>query len=62
MTTLPLGTVLVAQQLVQRELGSALPHAPVVAHHERPARPALRRTRTVTATALHRAAARISPA
>jgi hypothetical protein len=64
MTTLPLGTLLVARQIADRELGSALPHAPVVPDRPRAARrgPTLRRTRTVTATVLHRAAHRIAPA
>ena len=64
MTTLPLATIIVARQLAERELGSALPHAPVVPDRPRAAGrgPTLRRTRTVTATALHRAAHRISPA
>jgi hypothetical protein len=58
-----LADVIVVQQLADRELRSAMPGAPVVPH--RPAvsaRPRLRRTRTVTAAALHRAATRIAPA
>jgi hypothetical protein len=64
MTSLPLTTIIVARQLADREMGSALPHAPVVPHRPRAARRGrtLRRTRTVTATALQRAAHRISPA
>jgi hypothetical protein len=64
MTTLPLSTIIVARQIAERELGSALPHAPVVPDRPRADRrgPALRRTRTATATVLHRAAHRISPA
>ncbi len=61
MTTLPLGTILVARQVAARELASALPDAPVVAHRTRQVR-TLRRTRRLTAGALVRAAARISPA
>ena len=58
-----LGTVFVVQRVTARELRSAMPDAPVVAHRVR-ARPAprLHRTRTVAAAALSRAAARVSPA
>ncbi len=65
MTTLPLATILVARQIADRELGSALPHAPVQPHPAALAArrsPTLRRTRTATATVLQRAASRISPA
>jgi hypothetical protein len=61
MTTLPLGSVIVAHQVAVRELHSARPNAPVVPHRARSSR-VLRSTRTATATALHRAAARIAPA
>lgn len=63
MSTLPLSTIIVARQIAERELASARPHAPVVPHRE-PARsrPRMRRTRTATAAALHRAAHRIAPA
>lgn len=58
-----LGTVFVAQRVAQFEARSALPDAPVVAHRA-PTRaaPRLRRTRSVTAAVLSRAAARVSPA
>ena len=64
MTTLPIATIIVARQIAERELGSALPHAPVVPDRPRAAgrAPTLRRTRAATATVLHRAAHRISPA
>jgi len=64
MTTLPLSTIIVARQIAERELASARPDAPVVPHRSRAVRrgPTLRRTRTATATVLHRAAHRISPA
>jgi hypothetical protein len=61
MTTLPIGTLIVAQQATRSELHSARPHAPVVTGPPRP-EPRLRRTRTVTASVLHRAASRVSPA
>ena len=63
MTPLPLGTLLVAHRLTERELASARPDAPVVPFHE-PARPRghLFRTRSATAAVLHRAAHRIAPA
>jgi hypothetical protein len=58
-----LGTVHIVQELVARELRSARPDAPVVPDRTPvPASPRLRRTRTVTATALRRAAARVAPA
>jgi hypothetical protein len=57
------GTVLIVHELVQRELHSARPDAPVVADRTAtPESPRLRRTRTVTASALRRAAARVAPA
>ncbi len=66
MTTLPLTTIIVARQVMERELGSALPHAPVVPDHPAaaaaPGRAVLHRTRLRTATVLQRAAARIAPA
>ncbi len=64
MTTLPLASILVVRQIAERELTSALPHAPVVPHRSPAARTRgpLRRTRVATATVLHRAASRISPA
>ena len=61
MTTIPIGTLVVAQQATRTELHSARPHAPVVTGPPRPT-PRLWRTRAVTATVLHRAAARVSPA
>ena len=57
-----LGPVIVGQQVAARELHSARPDAPVVATVDRTPRPKLRRTRLVTAAALHRAAARVAPA
>jgi hypothetical protein len=64
MTNLPLATLIVARQIAERELGSARPHAPVVPDRPRSTGrgPTLRRTRSATATVLHRAAHRISPA
>lgn len=61
MNTTAAGSVLVGQQAALRELHSARPDAPVVAHRSA-ARPRLRRTRSVTAAALHRAAHRVAPA
>ena len=61
MTTTDLGVVLVGQQTLLHELHSARPDAPVV-QHVAPRRAPLRRTRTVTAAALHRAAHRVAPA
>ena len=61
MTSIPIGTVVVAQHATREELLSARPQAPVVTGPPRPA-PRLRRTRLVTATVLHRAATRVSPA
>jgi|GEM_PF-2215227 len=61
MNTTAFGSVLVGRQAALRDLHSARPDAPVVPHT--PAgRPHLRRTRTVTAAALHRAAHRVAPA
>jgi hypothetical protein len=61
MTATDLIAVLVGQQTLLREVHSALPDAPVVPHvAHREAR--LRRTRSATATALHRAAHRVAPA
>jgi hypothetical protein len=57
-----LPTVFVVQQLAERELRSARPDAPVVVDRPRAAARPLVRTRTVTASALHRAATRIAPA
>ena len=48
-------------QATRDELHSARPHAPVVTGPPRQ-EPRLRRTRLVTATVLHRAATRVSPA
>jgi hypothetical protein len=64
MTTLPLSSIIVARQIAEREFGSARLDAPVVPDRPRADRrgPTLRRTRTATATVLHRAAHRISPA
>jgi len=59
-----LDTIWYAPVLVQAtvaELHSARPHAPVVAGPP-PTEPRLRRTRRATASVLHRAAARVSPA
>lgn len=63
MSMLPLGPVVAGTQVARRALHSARPDAPVVPDR-RPvaARPVLRRTRDVTATALHRAAHRIAAA
>ena len=61
MTIFPIGPVVVAQQATRDELHSAGPHAPVVTGPPRP-EPRLRRTRLVTASVLHRAATRVSPA
>ena len=61
MNTTAAGSVLVGQQAALRELHSARPDAPVVP--DTPGtRPRLRRTRSVTAAALHRAAHRVAPA
>ena len=60
MNTTALGSVLVGRQAALRELHSARPDAPVVPHTAT-TRPRLRRTRTVTAAALHRAAHRVAP-
>jgi hypothetical protein len=57
-----LPTVFIAQQLVEREVRSARPDAPVVADRPLPASRPLVRTRAATASALHRAATRIAPA
>ena len=61
MNTTAAGSVLVGQQAALRELHSARPDAPVVPDTTR-TRPHLRRTRSVTAAALHRAAHRVAPA
>lgn len=61
MNSLPLSTIIVASQLAHRELASALPDAPVVAHQERRT-PRLPRTRRATAAVLVRAAHRLAPA
>jgi len=61
MNTSAVGSVLVGQQAALRELHSARPDAPVVPDTATP-RPHLRRTRSVTAAALHRAAHRVAPA
>jgi hypothetical protein len=61
MNTTAAGSVLVGQQAALRELHSARPDAPVVPDTPNP-RPHLRRTRTVTAAALHRVAHRVAPA
>jgi len=61
MNTSAVGSVLVGQQAALRELHSARPDAPVVPDTATPRRH-LRRTRTVTAAALHRAAHRVAPA
>ena len=61
MNTTAAGSVLVGQQAALRELHSARPDAPVVAHAA-VTRPHLRRTRRATAAALHRAAHRVAPA
>lgn len=59
--SIPIGHLLVVQDVTRRELNSARPDAPVVPDgREAPAR--LRRTRSATASALNRAAARIAPA
>lgn len=61
--SISLGSVVLAHSIVERELSSALPHAPVVPHRaRRRSAPPLRRTRTATATVLVRAARRIAPA
>ena len=60
MNTSAVGSVLVGQQAALRELHSARPDAPVVPDTATPRRH-LRRTRTVTAAALHRAAHRVAP-
>ena len=62
MNTTAAGSVLVGQQAALRELYSARPDAPVVPHTAPTRRPHLRRTRSVTAAALHRAAQRVAPA
>jgi hypothetical protein len=61
MNTTALGSVLVGRQAALQELHSARPDAPVVPHTAT-SRPRLRRTRSVTAAALHRAAHRVAPA
>lgn len=61
MNSLPLSTILVASQLAHRELTSALPDAPVVAHPQ-PRVTRLPRTRRATAAVLVRAAHRLAPA
>ena len=67
MSTLHLGYAHNGHHAALRELYSARPDAPVVASTRAPraarsARSPLRRTRSVTAGALHRAASRIAPA
>jgi hypothetical protein len=57
-----LPTVFIVQRLVEQELNSARPDAPVVVDRARPSSQPLVRTRAVTASALHRAATRIAPA
>ena len=57
-----LGPVILGRQVAERELFSARPDAPVVISVDRAPRPKLRRTRLVTAAALHRAAAKVAPA
>jgi hypothetical protein len=61
MSVMELGTVFLAQTVLEREVNSARPHAPVVPHRERPVRP-IRRARFATAAVLHRAAHRLAPA
>ena len=61
MSTLHLGYAHNGHHAALRELHSARPDAPVV-ESTRSTRTPLRRTRSVTAGALHRAAARIAPA
>jgi hypothetical protein len=61
MNTTALGSVLVGRQAALHELHSARQDAPVVPHTAS-ARPRLRRTRSVTAAALYRAAHRVAPA
>jgi hypothetical protein len=56
-----LETVIIGQRVAARELHSAMPDAPVVAHRA-PERPRLRRSRVAVAAVLHRAAARVAPA
>lgn len=58
--SIPIGAVVVAQQLAERELHSAHPHAPQVAVTTRPV--GLHRTRVATASALRRAASLVAPA
>jgi hypothetical protein len=60
--TIPVGTLVVAHRRTQQDLSSARLDAPVVTAHPRAPRPRMRRTRHATATALRRAAARVSPA
>lgn len=55
--------VITAQKLLERELHSALPGAPVqAAPAVAPARPQVRRTRRAVASVLHRAADVVAPA
>lgn len=61
MTSLPLSTIIIGNQLAHREATSALPDAPVVPHRE-PRASRLPRTRRVTAAVLVRAAHRLAPA
>lgn len=60
MTSMELGSVLVARQTMERELHSARPDAPQQPH--RVPSPRLYRTRFATATVLRRAASRVAPA
>ena len=58
--TMPIGAVIVAHQLAERELRSAHPRARQVAEATKPV--GLQRTRVATAAALRRAASLVAPA
>ena len=58
--TIPIGVVVVAHQLAEREVHSARPHAPQIAEATTPV--GLQRTRVATAAALRRAASLVAPA
>ena len=60
--SIPIGTVVVARQVTERELHSADANTPQVTASARASRPGLRRTRVATAALLRRAASRVAPA
>jgi hypothetical protein len=61
--SLPYETILLARQLVEREMRGAFPEGAAIADRPvAPEPPRLNRTRTFTAAVLHRAADAVAPA